>query len=94
LIENKGLELAFHATPLKLADFEWNTSLTVASNKNKVKELLDGVDYYRLASAPFKVEVGARVNEAYGVIMGTNFVYDEKGNKVIDFPNDEEEGRE
>ncbi len=84
LIENKGIELAFHATPLKLADFEWNTSLTVASNKNKVKELLDGVDYYRLASAPFKVEVGARVNEAYGVIMGTNFVYDEKGNKVID----------
>ncbi len=84
LIENKGIELALHATPVKTVNFSWDTSITLASNKNKVKELVPGVDYFKLASAPFKVEIGAMKNKAYGVIMGTNFVFDDKGNKVID----------
>ena len=46
-IENKGIEVAIHATPIKTHDFEWNTSFTIASNKNKVKSLADGVDYYK-----------------------------------------------
>ncbi|MGM9698967.1 MAG: SusC/RagA family TonB-linked outer membrane protein [Prevotella sp.] len=83
-IQNKGLEFAFHATPVKTRDFEWKTSLTLASNKNKVIELVDGVDYYRITSAPFKVEIGAMKGDAYGVIMGTDYVYDAKGNKKID----------
>ena len=83
-IENKGIEVAIHATPIKTHDFEWNTSFTIASNKNKVKSLADGVDYYKIASAPFMAEVGAKVGEEYGIIMGTNFVYDENGNKCVD----------
>ncbi|MDO4497632.1 MAG: SusC/RagA family TonB-linked outer membrane protein, partial [Bacteroidales bacterium] len=83
-IENKGLEFAFHATPVKVGKFEWSTNLTLASNKNKVIELIDGVDYYRISSAPFKVEIGATKGEAYGNIMGTDFVYDDHGNKMID----------
>ena len=83
-IENKGIEVAVHATPVKTRDFEWNTSFTIASNKNKVKSLADGVDYYKIASAPFMAEVGAKVGEEYGIIMGTNFVYDENGNKCVD----------
>ena len=82
-IENKGIEVAVHATPVKTRDFEWNTSFTIASNKNKVKSLADGVDYYKIASAPFMAEVGAKVGEEYGIIMGTNFVYDENGNKCV-----------
>lgn len=83
-IENKGIELAIHGSPVKTTNFEWNTSLTLASNKNKVKSLTDGVDYFRLSSAPFCAEIGAVVGEEYGVIMGTNYVYDENGNKVVD----------
>ena len=83
-IENKGIEIALHATPIKTHDFEWNTSFTLASNKNKVKSLADGVDYYKIASAPFMAEVGAKVGEEYGIIMGTNYVYDENGNKCVD----------
>ncbi len=82
-IENKGIEVALHGSPIKTENFEWRSSLTLASNKNKVKKLADGVDYYKLASGPFKVEVGAKVGEEYGVIMGTDFVYDENGNKVV-----------
>ncbi len=49
-----------------------------------MKSLADGVDYYKIASAPFMAEVGAKVGEEYGIIMGTNFVYDENGNKCVD----------
>lgn len=83
-IENKGIELALHGTPIKTDLFTWDTSITLASNKNKVVELTDGVDYYRITSAPFSVEVGARKGDPYGVIMGTNYVFDDKGNKVVD----------
>ena len=83
-IENKGIEIGLHATPVKTRNFEWNTNLTLAHNKNKVKSLADGVDYYRIVSSPFLVEVGAMVGEEYGVIMGTNYVYDENGNKLVD----------
>jgi TonB-linked SusC/RagA family outer membrane protein len=83
LIENKGAEFAIHGTPIKTRNFSWDTSITLASNKNKVKELIDGVDYYKITSAPFKVEIGAMKDKGYGVIMGTNYVFDDKGNRVI-----------
>ena len=83
-IENKGVEFAFHATPVKTRKFEWTTNITLASNKNTVKSLTDGVDYYRISNAPFKVEIGAVVGKPYGVIMGTNYVYDKNGNKCVD----------
>jgi TonB-linked SusC/RagA family outer membrane protein len=83
-IENKGVEFAFHATPVKTRKFEWTTNITLASNKNTVKSLAEGVDYFKIATAPFKVEIGAIVGKPYGVIMGTNYVYDKNGNKCVD----------
>lgn len=83
LITNKGFEFALHGSPVKTRDFEWSSILTLASNTNKVEELVEGTDYYRLVSAPFKVEVGAVKGEAYGIIMGTDYVYDDNGNKVV-----------
>lgn len=84
VMENKGVEFKFNVTPVKSRDFEWNVTVTAAHNKNSVKELIGDVKYYRIATAPFKVEVGAYVGEEYGVIMGTDFVYDANGNKVVD----------
>ncbi|MBP1616768.1 MAG: SusC/RagA family TonB-linked outer membrane protein [Bacteroidetes bacterium] len=84
LINNKGVEFSLHATPIDSRGFTWTTILTLASNKNKVKELVSGVDYYKIVAAPFKVEIGAMKGQAYGVIMGTNYLYDDNGNKIID----------
>jgi TonB-linked SusC/RagA family outer membrane protein len=83
LITNKGIEIAVHGSPFRTDKFEWTSTLTISSNKNKVVELIDDTEYYRLVNAPFKVEVGAVKGEAYGVIMGTDYIYDAKGNKVI-----------
>lgn len=82
-LTNQGIELAFNATPVQTRIFAWKTSLTLASNKNRVKELTDGVDYYRIGQAPFRVEVGAMCGESYSVIMGTDYVFDDNGNKMI-----------
>lgn len=83
-IQNKGVEIAVHGTPVESKWFTWNTSLTLASNKNKVLELMEGVNYYKLTSAPFKAEIGALKDQPYGVLMGTDYVYDDNGNKMID----------
>lgn len=83
LISNKGIELTVRGVPVRTSDFEWNITGTFSANQNRVEELLEGVDYYRLVNGPFKVEVGAYVNEKYGVIMGTNYQYDDKGNRLV-----------
>jgi TonB-linked SusC/RagA family outer membrane protein len=83
LITNQGIEVTVKGAPVKTKDFEWNIIGTLSSNQNKVVELMEGVDYYRLVNAPFKVEVGAYVGEKYGVIMGTDYKYDENGNKLV-----------
>lgn len=82
-LQNQGFEVMFKGVPVKTRDFEWNTTLTLSRNTNKVNKLTGDVSYYRLANAPFKVEVGAIVGEKYGVIMGTDFQYDENGNKIV-----------
>ena len=82
-ITNQGIELTLKASPVQSKDFEWNIIATGSSNQNKVVELLPGVDYYRLATAPFKVEIGAYVGKEYGTIMGTDYVYDDNGNKLV-----------
>lgn len=84
VMENKGIEVKLNGTPVKTKGFEWNVTVTAAHNKNTVKELIGDVTYYRIATAPFKVEVGASVGQEYGVIMGTDYIYDNKGNKVVD----------
>jgi len=82
-MENKGIELKLYGTPVKTKDFEWNVTVTASKNKNTVKELVGDLKYLKIASAPFKVEVGAFVGQEYGVIMGTDYVYDASGNKVV-----------
>jgi outer membrane receptor protein involved in Fe transport len=83
-IRNKGVEFAFHATPIKTRNFEWTTNLTLSHNKNKVVSLADGVDYYRISTAPFSAEIGAVVGEEYGVIRTTDYLYDSEGHKLVD----------
>ncbi len=82
-VDNQGFELKLDLTPVATRDFQWDATLTLASNKNKVVDLVEGVEYYRIVNAPFKVEIGAFKGKEYGVIMGTDYVYDDKGNKVV-----------
>lgn len=80
-IENKGYELTLNAVPVQIKDFSWNFSVNWFTNKNKVVDLGDDVDNILLFSA-WDVSINAREGEAYGAIVGTDFVYHD-GKKVV-----------
>jgi outer membrane receptor protein involved in Fe transport len=85
LITNKGIELFLSAVPVRLKNkkFDWTITVNFAKNTNKVVELYPGIDNLQLGTAPFLVTVNAKVGEAYGQIMGSDFIYDESGKKVV-----------
>lgn len=84
-IENKGWEVQFNATPLKLKDFQWNLSLNWDKNESSVVSLAPGIESLQLASLQGGISINAVVGEPYGVIRGRDFVYyDSNGNGKTD----------
>ncbi|WP_188654198.1 SusC/RagA family TonB-linked outer membrane protein [Yeosuana aromativorans] len=85
-IENKGWEVQFHATPLKLNNFQWDLTLNWDKNKNKVVSLAPGIETLELASSlQGGISINAAVGQPYGIIRGRDWVYyDSNGNGVTD----------
>jgi iron complex outermembrane receptor protein len=69
-IQNKGVEILLTATPIKKADFEWNTSINFSRNRNKVLELVEGTNTYEL-NLGFGADIKsvARVGKDYGTLI-------------------------
>lgn len=72
-IENKGIEVTLGGTILKNKDFEWNSNLNVAVNRNKILSLSPDVteQYGRNIStgdAPFIQTVGKPIGALYGYV--------------------------
>lgn len=80
---NEGFELTINATPVKSGAFSWDINFNIATLKNKVVSIAEGLDYLTLGSGPFKVQSGAFKGQSYPIIYGTDYVYDDKGNKVV-----------
>jgi len=81
-VENKGIELMLYGTPIQTKDFRWDVTINWAKNNNEVVELMEGVENINLSSL-WGVYVTARVGEPYGMLRGTNYVYDGDGNIVV-----------
>ena len=82
-IENKGIELSLHLVPIQTEDFQWNMNVNWAKNENTVISLAGGIDNLQLASLQGGVSINAAPGEPYGAIRGTDYVYDEQGNRVV-----------
>jgi TonB-linked SusC/RagA family outer membrane protein len=83
-ITNKGVELMLTATPIQAKNtFQWDVIVNFARNINEVVSLAPGIENYQLSNGPFQVSVNATVGEKYGALMGTDYVYDKDGNKVV-----------
>lgn len=80
---NKGIEAMLTLVPVRNDNFEWSTSVNFARNRNKVVELYEGIKSLPLANAPFKASLVAMVGQPYGQIYGSDFIYDDQGNKVV-----------
>ncbi len=81
-IENKGIEVAISATPVKTGAFSWDIVANWSKNENKVVELTDDLSSYQLASG-FFVTVNAEEGQPYGVIKGPGYKY-LNGERVVD----------
>ncbi|MDM1346196.1 SusC/RagA family TonB-linked outer membrane protein [Myroides marinus] len=82
-MENRGLEATLNLAPVRNDNFSWDISVNFAKNRNKLTSLAEGVESVEIARAPFRATLQGKVGEAYGQIYGTDYVYDDKGNKVI-----------
>ncbi|WP_339848221.1 SusC/RagA family TonB-linked outer membrane protein [uncultured Dokdonia sp.] len=83
-LRNRGIEALVNATVIQTEDFSWDTTFNFSKNNNELLELIDGVQSLQIASFPFNsVTLNAVVGESYGIIRGTNFVFDNEGNKVV-----------
>ena len=83
-IENKGIEIALNGRVLAINDFAWDAGLNFSKNVNKVKSLVEGMDYFELANASWcGVSVGAMVGEDYGAIRGKDFLRTADGQVII-----------
>ena len=83
--QNKGIEVQLNLVPVRTQNFEWDLDVNWAKNENKVVELADGLDVYRIGGYQGGVSLNAYVNNAFGALLGTDFVYT-NGQKTID-PN-------
>jgi TonB-linked SusC/RagA family outer membrane protein len=81
-IENKGIELSAFAIPVQFKDLSWRIGVNYTMNRNKVVELYDGVSNLQIGSFQGGVTLNASVGEPYGVLKGTDFVYN-NGQKVV-----------
>lgn len=88
-IQNKGIELAIHATPLKMKDFKWDMTLNWAKNWNEVISLYQEVQNLQMGRFQGGVTINAMVGQPYGVIYGTDYVYtqDDRHLRIIDSTN-------
>ncbi|WP_143304487.1 SusC/RagA family TonB-linked outer membrane protein [Chitinophaga vietnamensis] len=91
-VQNRGIEVGLNLNPIRLKNgFRWDINANVARNRNKLLNM-DIAQYN--TSLPMlvigtdrrtqKVSVVAKVGEALGTIMGTDYVYDDKGNRKVD----------
>ena len=82
-IRNKGIEALVYATPVKTEDFSWSVTWNFAKNENTVEKLMEGVSALRLTNAPFNAQLWAVEGMEYGQIRGSDYVYDDSGNRVV-----------
>jgi iron complex outermembrane receptor protein len=82
-ITNKGIEVTLNAVPVKTKDFQWQTSLNLAHNKNTVDKLSNetySVDYIDLANpnlSGFSTSNVQRIME--GEPIGTFYMWEFAG---------------
>ncbi|WP_028122462.1 SusC/RagA family TonB-linked outer membrane protein [Epilithonimonas tenax] len=81
-IDNKGYEVSLGLVPFKTPNFTWNIDVNWSKNENKVVSLSGDSKNYLLASFQGGVSMNARIGEAWGTLIGSDYVY-LNGQKVV-----------
>lgn len=70
-IQNRGIEIALDATPVRNNNFSWNTALNFAVNRNKIVELYPGRTELNLGANIAEISTWAVVGKGYGTLRTT-----------------------
>ncbi|MDN3671858.1 SusC/RagA family TonB-linked outer membrane protein [Flavobacterium branchiarum] len=82
-LQNRGFETTINVNPIRTQDFSWDVTWNFAKNENKLLELAGDAKSLLIQKAPFQASLYAVVGQPYGQIFGTDFTYDDKGNKIV-----------
>lgn len=82
-IENKGIELALNATPLKIGKFSWDINVNLSKYTSKVTDLPESIESIQIASL-YELKLQHIKGEDYGSFVGRDYVYDEQGRRIIE----------
>jgi TonB-linked SusC/RagA family outer membrane protein len=87
-VKNKGIELSLNGTPVNTTDFRWKINVNFTKNISKVTELFKdgtGEEAKNLELNSFQggVSINASLNEPFGMIRGTDYMYNAKGEKIV-----------
>lgn len=85
-IDNKGIEVQLNITPVKTKDFTWDINANWAKNRNTVVDL-NGPDNYLIANYQGGVSLQASKGQPFGTLIGTDYLYDDKGNRIVTSPD-------
>ena len=83
-MQDKGFELLVSGTPIKTTDFSWDVLATFTRIRNKVLELAPNVNLIQTGGFGGGGGSYAFKNQPYGVIYGSKYARDSKGNIIID----------
>ncbi|MDP4213787.1 MAG: SusC/RagA family TonB-linked outer membrane protein, partial [Bacteroidota bacterium] len=88
-VQNRGIEIAVDATPVRTKNFSWNSALTYSKNQNKIIALAPGRTELDLGANIGEISTWAVVGGSYGqlrtTIHSTAFeATDAGGNKIND----------
>jgi TonB-linked SusC/RagA family outer membrane protein len=71
-VTNKGIEIAFDATPVQLQNgFAWNIMAAFTRNRNIVEELAEGLDEVFVGGFGNSVRVVHQAGKPYGLVKGS-----------------------
>lgn len=82
-IENKGIELVLHGTPVKTSALTWDINLNYATYKTMVKSISDDRPRVVVGNDPYVREFVIEQGKPYGEIYSRGFQRDASGNVLI-----------
>ncbi len=82
-LSNRGVEITFNLTPVKMKNFTWTTTANWSKNNSKVVALADDIDRFELGNASF-ITLYAQVGQPYGVFYGNDYRRNEYGQICVD----------
>jgi TonB-linked SusC/RagA family outer membrane protein len=82
-MSNKGIEVVLNVTPVKTRNFTWDIGVNYTKITNKVLKLANGLNSIQFAGF-VNPGIFAFANQPYGVIYGSHFERNDKGQLLLD----------